>query len=216
MESISRTATKRRRSTARFQKEFEKQKVKIPAIDLDFFALSGVWIIAMISAIVATLLNNQVTFMDAEKIADLHDPWIIFDARSAVARAMSYAWLIALVVSPVIIIGTLLYMTFAAAWINGFVGSWYAYAASAAAIGALAILGCHESCSAAYSLNKSRRAYWIFGNGRSYPLCPTRRRVGESGRPHRRHRTINVSDIGHAAPSRELREITRFASDRFA
>ena len=146
----------------KIQKEFEKQKVKIPAIDLDFFALSGVWIIAVISAVVATLLNNQVTFIEAEKIADLHDPWIIFDARSVVARAMAYAWLLALVVSPVIITGTLLYMTFAAAWINGFVGSWYAYAASAAAIIALAILGCRESWSAAYGLNKSRRAYWIF------------------------------------------------------
>ena len=113
-------------------------------------------------AVVATLLNNQVTFIEAEKIADLHDPWIIFDARSVVARAMAYAWLLALVVSPVIITGTLLYMTFAAAWINGFVGSWYAYAASAAAIIALAILGCRESWSAAYGLNKSRRAYWIF------------------------------------------------------
>ena len=119
---------------------------------------------------VATLLNNQVTFIEAEKIADLHDPWIIFDARSVVARAMAYAWLLALVVSPVIITGTLLYMTFAAAWINGFVGSWYAYAASAAAIIALAILGCRESWSAAYGLNKSRRAYWIFQERAVLPL----------------------------------------------
>lgn len=144
----------------RIQKEFEKQKVKIPALDLSFFALSGVWIMAVISAIFASMLNSQVGFIRADEIGSVRDPWIVFDAVSRTAQGVSLLWLLAFAASPLIIGGTLIYMNYASAWIDGFVASRWTYAASGIAIAFLTVLSCRESWLAAKGLKEARDLYW--------------------------------------------------------
>jgi hypothetical protein len=68
--------------------EFSKQKIKIPGLDLEFNAKSGLWIIAFIVTFFGASLKSQLFNIDAKKIGDFNEPWIIFDAMSASGRRM--------------------------------------------------------------------------------------------------------------------------------
>jgi hypothetical protein len=142
------------------QKEFQKQKVKIPALDLDFFALSAVWIMAILAAILGALLDNQVEFISAKSVLKLHDPWIVFDATRLLSRAVSTLWLLSLALCPICISATLIYMSYASAWIDGFVRYWPIYLATGVAIAIVSAVSFIEISHAALALKRIRDEYW--------------------------------------------------------
>ena len=144
----------------KIQKEFEKQKVKVPALDLDFLALSGMWIISVVTVILGISLKNQVSFIEPSEVEALRDPWIVFDADSKISRALSTSWLMALALSPVVVAGSLVYLNYSSAWIDGFAGGWFGYLASATGIALIAVIGCWEIWAAALLLWKMRANYW--------------------------------------------------------
>jgi hypothetical protein len=145
------------------QKDFDKQKVKIPTLDLDFLAVPGTWIIVILTVGLGIMLRNQVSYLRDDNIVELSEPWIIFDANSMISRAMSAAWLVALSCAPLIVFASLLYMNFSLAWMNGFVGNKLVYVASGLLICLIGALGCQQIWTAAHTLNRLRRAYWLRG-----------------------------------------------------
>lgn len=103
----------------KIEKKFQSQKIKVPAIELDFRALQAVWIIAVIATVVSITIRNQISFLKNHGISDINEPWLIFDADSFNSRFLALLWMAAFCLSPFIIFGTLTSLQYASAWING-------------------------------------------------------------------------------------------------
>jgi len=151
----------------KIQKDFDKQTVKIPTLELNFFALEGAWILAIITAGVGIMLRNQVSYLSADSISETSEPWIVFDANSIISRAMALTWLVLLSCAPAVTSMTLFYMSFSSAWMNGFIENIFMYTALGLLILLISAISCQQIWTAAYVLNRVRREYWI--NRTTYP-----------------------------------------------